>query len=192
MRREFVAVELLRFLGAVDRHLTAPAALILLGGSAIALYGVAAGTTDIDTFETDLSKLQSAIELARAETGLDIPVTDTAVADAPYEYETRLQGVKADWTFLRVAKLERHDLALSKTVRGYENDLVAIQRLHEIVPLDLPTLVERYLNEMTHAIGNPDKLEGNFLLLIERLYGDMAAERVSIQISTHRSRHAGK
>jgi len=186
--RQFAAEELLRFLAAVDRHLAATAGIILLGGSAMALYGVPGGTTDIDTWETDLSKLESAIELARAETGLDIPVSDTGVGDVPFEYASRLQPVEGEWIRLHVFKLERHDLALSKTVRGYENDLVAIERLHQVSPLDMATLVDRYLREMTHAIGDPRRLDRNFVLMIERVYGEIAAERVAEEIRPDRPR----
>src|SRR5258708_6026684 len=120
IRRQFAAEELRRFFTAVDRHLTTSARIIVLGGSAIALYGVQSGTMDIDTWETDLSPLQSAIQLARQETGLDIPVSDTGVADVPFEYASRLHRVKGRWTHLKVFTLERHDLVLSKTMRAQE------------------------------------------------------------------------
>jgi hypothetical protein len=174
----FEASDLRRFLTAVDRHLGEPATMTLLGGSAIALYGVQGGTTDIDTWETDLSKLKSAIALAETETGLDIPVSSTGVADVPYHYEDRLQVVEGEWTRLQVRLLERHDLALSKMMRADENDLVAVAKLHKLLPLELETLVARYLDEMQHAIGNRSRLDQHFLLLIERLYGEIAADRV--------------
>lgn len=182
--RQFAAEELRRFFTAVDRHLTAPARIIVLGGSAIALYGVQSGTIDIDTWETDLSPLQSAIQLAREETGLDIPVSDTGVADVPFA--SRLHRVKGRWTHLKVSTLERHDLVLSKTMRAQETDLAAIEKLHELSPLDMDTLLTRYLHEMTHVIGNPQRLDQNFLLMIDRLYGEIAAERVSDTIRVHR------
>lgn len=180
--REFEPEELLRFLAAIDRHLSVEARMILLGGSAIALYGVQAGTTDIDTWETDLSKLTSAIDLARAETGLDIPVSDTPGAEVPYEYEGRLQLEEGTWTRLQVFKLERHDLALSKTIRGRENDLAAIEKLHRLSPLDMDTLVDRYLCEMTHILGDRSRIDLNIELMIQRLYGEIAGERVGEKI----------
>jgi hypothetical protein len=96
--------------------------------------------------------------------------------------------VEGEWNRLHVLKLERHDLVLSKTIRGYENDLAAIESLHQVSPLDMETLVDRYLREMTHAIGDRGRLDRNFVLLIERIYGEIAAERVEQEIRAHRSR----
>jgi Nucleotidyltransferase of unknown function (DUF6036) len=88
--RKFNATELRRFLAAIDRHLDAPARMIIIGGSAAALaYGVELVTKDIDTFETNLAPLERAIEKARAETALNIPIEDVGIADAPYEYQSR-------------------------------------------------------------------------------------------------------
>jgi hypothetical protein len=184
--RRFEADELRRFLAAVDRHLADPAQIILLGGSAIALYGVPVGTTDIDTWETDLSRLQHAIELARTETGLNIPVSPTPVGDVPYDYADRLQRENGGWTRLEVLKLERHDLALSKTVRAQENDLAAIEGLHHVSPLDLPTLFDRYVCEMGHVVGDRPRLDRHFILMVERLYGEPEAERREEQLRLHR------
>lgn len=184
--RRFEAAELRRFLTAVDEHLTEPAEMILIGGSAIALHGVPAGTMDIDTWETDLSRLSHAIARAKIDTGLDIPVSDTGVADVPYDYRDRLQPVSGEWKRLTVFLPERHDLALSKAMRGHEGDLGAIEKLHARSALDLDTLVDRYLREMEHAIGDRSRLDHNIVLMVERIYGEMAAESVAERIRLHR------
>lgn len=79
----------------------------------------------------------------------------------------------------------RHDLVLSKAVRAHEGDLVAIERLHAIAPLDRAVLVERYLREMRHAIGDPSRLDQNFLLVIERVYGEVEVAEVEREIARH-------
>ena len=154
----------------------------------MALYGVPLGTMDIDTYETELAPLQDAFARARADTGLDIPVSPAGVADAPYDYRDRLQRELGRWTHLTVWKLERHDLVLSKAARGNEHDLTAIEKLHRISPLDLGTLVERYMGEMGQAIGNPVRLDQNFVAMIERLYGEAEADRIEESLRTHRAR----
>jgi hypothetical protein len=184
----FVAADLLRFFTAVDVNLTQPATLTAIGGSAIALYGVSSGTMDIDTWGRIVEPIEHAIAKARVVTGLNIPVAPAAVADIPWHAEDRLRPEVRGWTFLTVKKLEEHDLALSKAVRGDERDLAAIEALHRIVPLDRDTLVRRYLEEMTHAVGEPVRLDERFVLLIERLYGLVEADRVERRLKALRKR----
>ena len=70
-----------------------PFALSIIGGSAAALaYEVSRYTNDIDTVD-DVSKIQTAYEAAKSETGLEIPFGPARVADFPYEYESRLEDV---------------------------------------------------------------------------------------------------
>lgn len=186
--QHFAPTDLRRFFTAVDAHLHECASIILLGGSAIALYGVQAGTRDIDTWQTDLRPLADAIVSAREATGLDIPVVPAAVGDVPYNFEDRLQPEQGAWTRLTVLKLEPHDLALSKAVRAAEHDLAAVQALHGIIPLDRETLVTRYLEEMGATIGDPLRLDWNFALLIERLYGDTEAAQIEVRLKEARGR----
>jgi hypothetical protein len=187
-RPRFDAADLRRFFTAVDAHLAKPGKITVIGGSAIARYGVPSGTVDIDTWETQLAPLERAITQARAATGLDIPVVPPAVADAPWDFQERLQAESGPWNHLAVLKLEPHDLALSKAVRGLENDFAAIEALHRIIPLDLATLVARHLGEMTHAVGDPVRRDLKFTLMIERLFGETDAERVERRLRTHRRR----
>ena len=185
----FAAADLRRFFTAVDTYLPTPATITVIGGSAIALYGVSSGTVDIDTWETQLAPLQHAIDQARVMTNLNIPVVPATVADMPWNFEDRLQMEPGGWTRLTVNKLEQHDLALSKAVRGLENDFAAIEALHQIIPLDLNTLVTRYLHEMDHSIGDPPRQDMKFATMIERLYGEAEAERVEATIRSHRAQH---
>lgn len=79
---------------------------------------------------------------------------------------------------LRILVPEKHDLVLMKTVRGQENDRDAIRQIAESVGLDEKTLVERFVREMTHVIGNRANLRANFVVVIEMLYGESVADRV--------------
>jgi hypothetical protein len=184
----FDASQLRTFLGSVDAHLSAPAEITVIGGSAVALYGVSSGTMDIDTYESRLaSHLQRAVDQARLTTGLNIPVVPAPVAQVPYNFEDRVQRESADWKNLTVYKLEPHDLALSKAARGSEGDLAALDALHRVLPLDPEVLVSRYLAEMGHSVGDPARLDTCFLLLIERLFGEAMATHLEKRIQEART-----
>jgi hypothetical protein len=159
--RRFIKDELERFLGAVDQALVQPVEVIVIGGTAAALhYGVTRATHDIDTWTIVQGDLAAAAERARVATGLDIPVTHSGVADAPFDFESRLERVLPHLDRLRVLVPEKHDLALMKAVRGYEHDLQAIAEIHAHSPLDLATLIRRFQDEMT-PIGDPARIRGN-------------------------------
>jgi hypothetical protein len=65
---------------------------------------------------------------------------------------------------------ERHDLVLMKTMRCDEHDVDAIAEIHVHAPLILETLVRRFVDEMSAAIGEPARLRGNLLVVVERLF----------------------
>ena len=177
--RRFSTGELGRFLAAVDEALDGPAAVIIIGGSAMGLaYGVDLRTRDIDTFESDIEVLERALQAARDGTALPVPVAPASVADAPWNYEDRLQRLFPDFERLRVLVPEKHDLVLCKLVRAYPNDMVHIQELHDRDPLDLDTLVDRTLGEMTHVIGGVEKFRASLADCVERLWGEVPAVRV--------------
>lgn len=168
--RTFLKDELERFLEAVDQALAQPVAVIVIGGTAAALhYGVTRATHDIDTWTTVRGDLAAAAERARVSTGLDIPVTQSGVADAPHDFESRLERVLPRLDRLRVWVPEKHDLALMKAMRAYEHDLQAIEEIHAHAPLDLDTLIGRFQDEMT-PIGDPARIRGNILAVVERLF----------------------
>ena len=58
-----------------------------------------------------------------------------------------------------------------KAIRGYEHDLQAIAEIHAHSPLDLDTLIRRFQDEMT-PIGDPARIRGNILAVLERLFPD--------------------
>jgi hypothetical protein len=103
---------------------------------------------------------------------------EAAVFDAPYSYEGRLQQYdQINLSFLRVYVPEQHDLALMKIVRGYENDTQTICEIHENMPFCFETLMERFLTEMTHVIGNSNTIRMNFLQTIFALFGEELADQ---------------
>jgi len=170
--KTFLREQLERFLGAVDAALSEPIEIVVIGGTAAALhYGVGRATHDIDTWSTVEEALAAAAEKARAVTGLDVPLQKSGVADAPLEFESRLERVLPNLKCLRVLVPEKHDLVLMKALRCYEHDLEAIAEIHARSPLDLNVLVQRFKDEMT-PIGDPVRLRGNFLVVVERLFAD--------------------
>jgi hypothetical protein len=181
--RKYRRDELTRFLESVDEHLPDPRRIILIGGAAASLaYGISRVTADVDTI-TDLAEFEGALRLARLRTGLDVPFQFVGVYEAPYDYEDRLTTVDLGLERMQVVVPEKHDLALMKTVRGQENDLEAIEQMAQTVGLDMRTLVDRFRKEMTHGIGPPGQLRANLLSVIERLYGESAADRVNAELA---------
>lgn len=125
--RTYGAEEIRVFLQAVDRHLTRRVRVEIIGGSAAALaHGAKSTTTELDTFNALNKELLDAVARAIEETGFDIPVSQSTVADVPYNYEDRLERQLPELDHLEVWVLEKHDLVLSKTVRCYDHDLQQI------------------------------------------------------------------
>ena len=104
------------------------------------------------------------------------------MADAPEEFESRLERVLAKLTRLKVLLPDKHDLVLMKAVRCYEHILEAIAEIHAHSRLDLEVLLRRFRDEMT-PIGDPARIRDNFLLVVERLLPD-AVERIANQFRT--------
>lgn len=184
--RVFLREELERFLEAVDGALAGPVEVIVIGGSAAALhYGITRATRDIDTWTTVQAELAVAAEKARTATGLEVPVEKSGVADAPFDFESRLERVLPHLERLQVTVPEKHDLVLMKAMRCYEHDLQAIAEIHAHSALDLDTLVQRFLEEMT-PIGDPARIRGNVLAVVERLFPD-AVEQVAKRLPNAKS-----
>ena len=183
----FVPSELRLFLDAVDSFLTESVDMIIIGGSALTLgYGVETATSDVDTFETDLNKINPAIEAARQKTGLNIPVDANTVADIPYNYRERVQRVLPELENLVVLVPDRYDLALSKLVRATEHDFAGIEELHAAHPLDIEILVSRYLDEMNQAVTDLRVLDQKFLICVRSLFGELRYIRIKKRVEERR------
>ena len=177
--RKWTPDEVTRFLEAIDGNLDGPFRLIIIGGSALAIgYSVDVATKDIDALDSAVIRIEAAAELARRETGLAIPLGPTGVWEMPYNFEDRLQRVLPHLTKLEVQVPEAHDLALSKLMRGNENDFLQIEELHRRRSLDMNVLIERHELETDHIASARARreLHRNLLETIERLWGEMALE----------------
>jgi hypothetical protein len=195
MSRSFTPAELRQFLEALDRLVHRTVKIVVIGGGAIALaYGIDRNTRDIDTTaDSKLRSIRKAIEQARRETGLEIPISDSGgrVGAVPSNSDARLIRVMPELDNLEVWALEAHDLALSKGYRGESQDLAAIKRLHKAVALELEVLIDRYLTEMRpYAPGSDERLDEKFVALIDALFGEIESERVEEMLAGRRKRHS--
>lgn len=179
--KQFLPEELAQFLQKIDEFLTKDCDLIVIGGAAAALaYGARKTTTDIDLATALPDHLETAIGLACEATGIDMPVSHAAVYEPPYNYEDRLIALQNPaCKRLHLFVPEQHDLALMKVVRGYENDIQAIEEIHQTNPLDLNILIERFMDEMTQVTGDARYIRLNFLLTIEKLFSPEEVERAT-------------
>ena len=176
--------QLVRFLRAVDSHLSSPFELIIIGGAAVLLgYGIDRVTTDIDTLDSRFMEITEALDAARKETGVHVPVGHPGVEDYPHDMEERLQEAPVrNLKYLVVRVPEKHDLVLMKTVRGEETDYQAAVAIHSAHSLDIAILVERFTIEMRHVIGPDGRMRLNFLELIDRLFGEEEARRLEAEL----------
>ena len=179
MPRAFTAEEIRAFFEALSESFAAPAELVVVGGAgAILRHGATRPTVDIDTYSIPTPDgFVEAVMRARERTNLIIPIEHPAVADAPWNYQDRLEPV-ADLNAGRLTILvpERHDLALMKVVRSYRKDLDVIAEMHRVNPFDLDTFVRRFTDEMGHAVSDKKVLRQKFLLCVQELFGDRAVE----------------
>lgn len=65
--------------------------------------------------------------------------------------------------------------AVARTVTGLDLP-VTYAAIHGNHPLDFDVLTERYLTEMSHAIGDRRALDRNFLVAVERVFPSRLAE----------------
>jgi hypothetical protein len=181
----FDRAQLVAFIRALDRHLRKKVRVVVIGGAAASVgYDSGARTADIDIFTIlagPADSLARAAELARVETGLGVGVGAATVADLPYNYEARLRPIRGlDLKKLTILIPDKYDLALSKVMRGYEHDIVAVKGMHERHRLSQKTLVARFEAElMKEAVADPRRIALNVVLVVERLYGFIAARKLA-------------
>jgi len=177
--RRHDAAELRRFLTAIDAALALPASIVVIGGSALALgHGVAAATSDIDTYESRLDAIATAADRARTVTGLAIPIENSRIAQVPPGYEERLQRALPELTRLEVWVLEAHDLAASKLLRGNEHDRQQLLELHRAVELDLGTLIARFHDLLAEHVGDLTEPRWSLHHFVREVWGEIAALEV--------------
>jgi hypothetical protein len=181
----FDRAQLVAFIRALDRHPPEKARVVVIGGAAASVgYNSNTNTADIDVLnvlEGSMESLAEAADLARKETGLGVGLGAATVADLPYNYEPRLRPIRGlDLKNLTIIIPEKYDLALSKAMRAYEHDIVAVQGMNERHRLSQRTLVARFEKElMKEAVPDPRKIALNVVLIAERLYGFEPARRLA-------------
>lgn len=175
------------FLRSVDRHISRPIGVIIIGGAAaIISFKTRMRTGDID-FVSNIAMIADAIQSAREETGLQIPAGTVGVWDGPYEYESRLEYVNVpELKNLKVFTPEKHDWALMKIVRLLGKDVDDIKEVSEASPFDKDVFLDRFVNEMTHVIGRREDLIYNFLSMMSELFGEDEASRMERVIKSHK------
>lgn len=173
----FLAKDMQEFLRALDTTLRERVDIVIIGGGALALaYGLNTGTEDIDTF-VNIEGLRDNLDEARRASGVNLPVEFVPVADAPINYEERLQQVKIQGLrFLNIRVPDLHDLVLMKVIRANQNDIDASAEVHRIHRLSKDILFERFTQEMNHVIGDPARLRLNFLFAVEAIFGESIAD----------------
>lgn len=179
--RKYSKAELLAFLRKLDQRLKEPASFTVIGGAAAVLaYGAKKPTGDIDTWGSVPGSVEKAALEILNQGEEFVPIGSAGVADLPYEAEDRFRPARLGLEKLEVLVPDRYDLALSKTVRGYAHDFDAIEEMHESRRFSLKKLVERFENELD-GIANTDKrkLRLNVAVLIARLFGKKAGEKVA-------------
>jgi hypothetical protein len=181
--KQFLTNQLETFIREADAFLESEYSLVVIGGAAAALaYHISKATTDIDVTGGIPEQLDAAFKRAAQSSGIEIPVTTVGVFEAPYHYEDRLvtlAHLKLKRLTIRVP--EKHDLALMKTVRGYENDIQAIQEMHRLEALSYDVLLARFKSEMTQVSGRHDVIRLNFLATIAALFGQEKADVAKVE-----------
>jgi hypothetical protein len=172
----FGADELRRFLAELDRQLDAPAAIVIIGGSALVL-GYRSGGAAIAV----------AAAQARVRLGLHVPIADSSIAELPLGYETRMFPILEGLSRLTVYVVERHDLAASKLLRGNAHDRQQLAQLPALRPLDLDVLVSRFGDLLRDAVGEPAEARWALRHLVEELWGEIAAIDAFERVSAARS-----
>lgn len=179
---KFPPADIEEFFRALDRALTRPVTVTVIGGAAVGLkYDPRHATSDVDLTPISDPEFWKAVERARTE--CPVPIQTVPFFTPPYDYESR----RTELSIVGLARLtvlvpEVHDLAIMKAARALTHDLDAVEDVHRRSPLDLDTLVTRYYEARTQVTGSMDEFTIGFLALIERLFGANEAQRVQQRI----------
>jgi len=184
--RRYGIDELIEALRALDRVASTHRRLVVIGGAAVSLHTRAAsGTKDIDTWQTDVDDL---VEQCAARGIALPPIGSVGVADFPYYFEDRLELVDLGARHLEILIPEPHDLVLGKVLRWAPGDQDDARELHDHRPLQSPVLIERYLGEMDHVMGNQSEHDWNLVHCIDDLFGEIARDEALALVRHHRHR----
>ena len=162
--------------------MTEPEELEIVGGAAAVLkYGALSPTKDIDTWNRVPKAVQDAADAVMAM-GQGVPLASAGVAEIPNDAELRFKTVSIGLKKLVVRVPDRYDLALSKAIRGYDNDLQVIKEMHENRPFSLPRLVTIFETEMDGMVTKDKRsLRLNIAVLVATLFGEKEGEKVALR-----------
>lgn len=180
--RKFAPVELTAFFRALDAELPSPATVQVIGGAALSFYAPEHSTNDID-YVGDAALFEDAYaRLGRRKSIAMLPLQRVAVHHGPEGLDERWETASVEPPLQRLTVLipERHDLVLLKLSRGFSHDLEGVYEIHRAQPLELKTLVQRYLD--TWVTGSRTDFRISFLLALEKMFGKDVADGVESQL----------
>ena len=158
----------------IGKHVTTPASLVLLGGSALCLLGSERPTFDIDYVGHDLykSELQRVIE--QVAEALRIPIEavpiDEFVPIPPGADNRRIRI--GQFANIVVHVLDPYTIALSKLDRGFESDIEDILFLivhNHITVEELEQIVNDALARAGEFDMNPQNIQAHLQTVVSLL-----------------------
>ena len=171
------------FLDELDRIATSTVRLDCIGGFVVTvLHGLKRPTADVDVLEIApraAAEAFSAVALlgGRLFQKYGVYLDRVTVAQAPYEYESRLAEMfPGAFQNLRLMALDPYDLALTKLERNIERDRSDVRYLARTIPFDLALLRERYERELRPYLGNPKREDLTLKLWMEAIEEDRSQE----------------
>jgi hypothetical protein len=178
-QRETIPEPWFSFLKELDNLATTTVRLDCIGGFVVTmLYGLSRPTADVDVLEIAPQSAAAAFGQVAMEGGelhkkYGIYLDRVSVAQAPYEYESRLTEMfPGTFQRLHLMALDPYDLALTKLERNIERDRNDIRYLARTVPFDLALLRGRYLTEQRPYLGNPTREDLTLQLWMEAIEED--------------------
>jgi hypothetical protein len=73
-----------------------------------------------------------------------------------------------------------------KTLRGYQHDVEVIEQIHRREPLLFDVLRSRWKSELGHAVADRQRVNLNFVEVVEHLFGRDRAEAVRRELRRDR------
>ena len=177
--------QIIKFLKALDKLLSSPSVLTVIGGSAMVLgYKSSRMTSDIDSWMKVEKELLKHWDEAKKHSGVNISIdTQAGVAQMPEGAEERFEIIEERFKNLTIRFPEKYDLAISKLARLQGNDMDDIIWLYENYGLEKDAFLKRYKNEFRPSyVGQVSFLDLNFLDVVEELFGKKIRIRLEIKL----------
>ena len=184
MRRMFTPSEIRAFLVALDKNVSEPVTVELIGSAAAMLaFGMDKDSKDVDLTKISTDSFAQAWTKTQQETGLEIPAEIVGIYDAPYYYESRREILETpELRRIHILVPERHDWALMKVMRLSDKDMEHVVDVAHRYGFDADIFLERFQKEMTHVMGDKGNLKWMFLSLMGTLFGPEVRARMRASI----------